>query len=266
MTTLAERVLAGASRFYRNVTGTGYAGRSSGKRAAAVLSGVAAVAAVAGLAHYTVKPGDTLSSIAQAQCHSAADWTGIYSASRHSLGSDPNLIYPGQKVTVHCATDASVLAAPAAPARASRPAVQDVARQPVRASSGDSDSDSISGDGGHAVTAAAPAHAPAAKGAAAPASGCYDPSGTLTDAQVAMVWTCAGGPSWAVPGAEAVSMCESGHNTQAYNPSGATGLFQILGQVVDFGRSLYDAVVNAANAVSKFQSSGNTWSAWVCQP
>jgi len=94
-------------------------------------------------------------------------------------------------------------------------------------------------------------------------SGCYDPSGQLSYAQVAMVWECAGGPAWAVGSAETISMCESGHNTNAYNPSGATGLFQILGSVVS--GNLYDAHVNALNAVSKFTASGDTWSQWVCQ-
>jgi hypothetical protein len=53
-------------------------------------------------------------------------------------------------------------------------------------------------------------------------------------------------------------------NTHAYNPSGATGLFQIKGSVVP--GDLYDAHVNALNAVSKFQASGNTWAQWTCQP
>jgi hypothetical protein len=80
-----------------------------------------------------------------------------------------------------------------------------------------------------------------------------------------MLWVCAGGPAWAETAAENVSECESGHNTYAYNPSGATGLWQILGQVV-FTGSLYDAHVNAQNAVSKFQASGDSWAQWVCQP
>lgn len=51
---------------------------------------------------YAVRHGDTLSSIAAARCGRSADWTGIYAASRAAIGGDPNLIYPGQRLTVSC--------------------------------------------------------------------------------------------------------------------------------------------------------------------
>jgi hypothetical protein len=96
-------------------------------------------------------------------------------------------------------------------------------------------------------------------------SGCSDPSGHLTASQMSMLWLCAGGPSWAVSHALRIAMCESGWNTFAHNPSGATGLWQILGQVTAFGGSLRDAHVNALNAVAKFRASGDTFAQWVCQ-
>jgi multidrug efflux pump subunit AcrA (membrane-fusion protein) len=89
-------------------------------------------------------------------------------------------------------------------------------------------------------------------------------SGILTPAQVGAYWLSAGGPAWAEQAAEAVAMCESGDNTAAYNPSGASGLWQILGQVVP--GNIFDPAVNAANAVAKFTQAGDNWSAWVCQP
>jgi hypothetical protein len=91
-----------------------------------------------------------------------------------------------------------------------------------------------------------------------------DPSGQLTRQQVGSLWLEAGGPSWAEYAAEQVSYCESGWNTRAYNPSGATGLFQILGAVLP--GDLWDGLTNARNAVSKFEASGDTWSQWVCKP
>lgn len=95
-------------------------------------------------------------------------------------------------------------------------------------------------------------------------SGCYDPSQrVMTSAQMTMLWLCAGGPSWAVGHALRIATCESGWNRFAYNPSGATGLWQILGSVVP--GNLYDAHVNALNAVSKFRASGDTFAQWVCQ-
>ena len=72
----------------------------------------------------------------------------------------------------------------------------------------------------------------------------------------------AGGPSWAAAHAASIAECESGGRAGAYNPSGATGIFQILGAVVP--GNLYDPYVNALNAVAKFRASGNTFAQWVC--
>jgi hypothetical protein len=53
---------------------------------------------------YAVRHGDTLSKIAAARCGKAADWTGIFAASRaaHRTGANPNLIYPGQLLVLSC--------------------------------------------------------------------------------------------------------------------------------------------------------------------
>lgn len=245
-------VRARVNRVHAVITGTGYAGRNTSQRATLALSGLAAAAAVAGVAHYTVQPGDTLSGIARQHCGTALDWTGLYAASRGSLGADPNLIYPGQRVTMRC-RQASVAAPPASPAS---PA-------PVKAAADEDREVAVSHHPARtAHSTAARRQAPVTTRHAA--SGCYDPSGVLSSSQVVMVWTCAGGPSWASQAAVAVSMCESGHNTRAYNPSGATGLFQVLGSVVP--GDLYDAHVNALNAVSKFEASGDSWAQWVCKP
>ena len=84
-------------------------------------------AALMSVALVTVHPGDTLSHIAQARCGSAADWTGIYAANRATIGADPNLILPGQRLAVRCAQ--ATVAQPAASAEeadapaATRPAM-----------------------------------------------------------------------------------------------------------------------------------------------
>jgi LysM repeat protein len=46
---------------------------------------------------YTVKKGDTLSSIARAY---GTTWPGLYSANRAVIGLNPNLIRPGQVLTI----------------------------------------------------------------------------------------------------------------------------------------------------------------------
>lgn len=86
--------------------------------------------------------------------------------------------------------------------------------------------------------------------------------GALSASQVGSLWLSAGGPSWAEPKAIEIARCESGFNPRAYNPSGATGLWQILGSVVP--GDLTNPSVNAANAVAKFRASGDTFAQWVC--
>ena len=45
---------------------------------------------------YTVKSGDSLSAIARKVYGDASKWTKIYEANKGTIGSNPNLIYPGQ--------------------------------------------------------------------------------------------------------------------------------------------------------------------------
>ena len=48
---------------------------------------------------YTVRSGDTLSSIAEHYYHNSADWRWIYAANRSKI-SDPNSIYVGETLTI----------------------------------------------------------------------------------------------------------------------------------------------------------------------
>jgi hypothetical protein len=92
----------------------------------------------------------------------------------------------------------------------------------------------------------------------------YSGGGHLSFAGLENLWVSAGGPAWAESHAASIAECESGGNQMATNPySGAAGYWQILGQVV--GGWIYDPMVNALNAVSKFRASGDTFSQWVCQ-
>lgn len=48
---------------------------------------------------YTVKEGDSLWQIARRECNSD-DWKSIYNANKATIGDNPNLIYPGQELTL----------------------------------------------------------------------------------------------------------------------------------------------------------------------
>lgn len=205
---------------------------------------------------YSVRPGDNLTSISARLYGRSDTWTVIYWANHKSV-KYPNLIYTGQQLSIP-ALPARI---PAAPAIMSPPVLTSSVTH-TSSSTGDSDSDSIAGDSAP-QRLVSPPKLPPAHGTGG-SSGCSDPSGHLTQAQIGMLWVCAGGPAWAEGAAERVSYCESGWYTYAHNPSGADGLWQILGQVV--GGYIYDAHINALNAVSKFTASGDRWSQWVCQP
>jgi phage tail protein X len=185
---------------------------------------------------YTLRAGDTLMTVARREYgpYRGAWWTQIYWAN-HTVIRYADVIAAGTHLTI----PAPAPSAPAAPAQL------DPAPPPVPSP---------------AVTTQPPAPAPSPATQAPQPSG----SGQLSPAQVGAYWLGAGGPAWAEQAAESVAMCESGDNTNAQNPSGATGLWQILGQVVP--GDLFDPAVNAANAVSKFNASGQTWAQWTCQP
>ncbi len=118
------------------------------------------------------------------------------------------------------------------------------------------------------AAAMAAASAAAAKAATPPPPAPAPPppsSGTLSFGQLESLWLSVGGPGNGVEvQAAEVAECESGGDPAAFNPSGASGLWQILGQVV--AGDIFDPVINAENAVSKYEASGNTWDQWVCKP
>ena len=65
---------------------------------------------------YTVKPGDTLSSIAQRFYGSSARWNWLFQANR-SVIKNPDMIFPGQVLSVPSKPPARATATAAAPAR-----------------------------------------------------------------------------------------------------------------------------------------------------
>ncbi len=67
-------------------------------------------------------------------------------------------------------------------------------------------------------------------------------------------------PDYAQDYAKTIAWRESGYDPYAYNPSGATGLFQII-DFYGYGTALYDPCFNSAVAADLYMQLG--WSPWV---
>lgn len=72
------------------------------------------------------------------------------------------------------------------------------------------------------------------------------------------------------PAAINVARCESGLNPGAYNPSGASGLFQIMpgtfAGTSEAGQSIFNAQASALAAHEIFVRDGYSWREWTCKP
>lgn len=260
-------VISGGTAAHAQVTRPAPAASSTDslKPAAAIRQPIAAAAVTV-----TVRRGNTLAGIARSDCGSAADWTGIYAKNRAVIGGNPDLIIPGQKLVLDCRTAAVTSSGVHADAHVHLNARHIGGKvwgktygYPNLCGDGDGDGWDVNCQTRathHVVTTLAAAPRPAVRRAAAVSSS----SGTYSFAGLEALWVSAGGPAWAEAQAARVAECESGGRVNAFNPSGATGLWQILGAVV--GGNLDNAYTNALNAVSKFKASGETWAQWVCKP
>jgi hypothetical protein len=89
------------------------------------------------------------------------------------------------------------------------------------------------------------------------------PAGRYSYAQLEGLWINAGGPKSQAPVAAAIAEAESGGNPNARNPSGASGLWQILGAPSGVSGNMFDPAVNARMAVAKYDQAGNRFTPWV---
>jgi len=229
---------------------------------------------------WTVRPGQTLSAIAAAAYGNAQLWPALWWVNKAAV-KNPDLILAGQVLHLsawHPQAAWLYRAGKAAdgPPGAGRQAVHRAIRRAVRTGDGriwgvtygypnyccDGD-----GDGWDVSCGRAAARHAAGGAVARPArrsAVTYAGSGVYSYGALEALWISAGGPAWAASAAAAVAECESGGRVDAHNPSGATGLWQILGSVV--AGNLDNPYVNALNAVAKFKASGDSWAQWVCKP
>jgi hypothetical protein len=200
------------------------------------------------LAMYVVLPGDTLSGIAQSRCGHANDWSGIYAASRKVVGGNPDLIVPGQRLTLRCVDPPTPAPKPVtksdpAPRRSDED--DSAAQQPVHSNS--DSAGSISGDSSH--------------GRSAPSGGYSAPSGGMYGCgALESLWISAGGNSGAAVMAASIAMAESGGNPNAVSPTSDYGLWQINSSNMP-GQSMLNPYANVREAIS-LSGNGSNWGPW----
>jgi LysM repeat protein len=85
---------AGSTKSYKAKNTAGAGSRTTGHKKAAK-----ATSAKATGRHYTVKSGDTLAKIAAAQ-HVKGGWRALFQLNRAELNGNPNLIFPGQRLSL----------------------------------------------------------------------------------------------------------------------------------------------------------------------
>jgi LysM repeat protein len=202
-----------------------------------------------GKSDYTVKSGDTLSTIASQAYGKAGDWQWLY----HENGSalhDPNLIYPGQVLKVpsdppaNYTLPASEMPATSAPAAAA-PSSGSSGYQPQHAAP------ATQSGGSQAVNA--PAMVANVAQAATTAAGTYSCSGLES------LWEQAGGSAGEAVMAASIAMAESGGNPNAVSPTNDYGLWQINGS--HGALATLNPLGNAQAAVS-VSGDGSGWGAW----
>lgn len=165
-------------------------------------------AALIGHGHtVTVQAGDTLSEIAQANCGTSADYPGLAAASRIT---NPDLIFPGQAITLNCKPGAAATTLAADPLRHVKH-LRHAAHQAHLAG--------MAEDAQAQVQTATVTYTP--KHAAAGYTGTHRSTRHVSSAPA--TYTPSGGMESCIVAAE------SGGNARAVNPSsGAGGLYQFL--------------------------------------
>jgi phage-related protein len=116
-----------------------------------------------------------------------------------------------------------------------------------------------------AITKAAAAVSAAAGAGGGPSGYTKTAAGDYSLSQLEALWIAAGGSPGAAYNMARIAIAESGGNPNAYNASGATGLWQIEypGSQVVAG-NLYNPTINAENAVALYNSRG--YEPWAADP
>jgi LysM repeat protein len=225
-------------------------------------------AARVGSTRYLVQSGDSLSKIAQHYYQRAADWQYLYHEN-DKMVSDPDMIYPGEKLVIPASVPANftltdyvpkhaATAVVATPTVTSSTTSSSTRSSSTTSSSDDSESTEASGgtiggtsDGGTVVVQSA------GQGSSTGSAGGL--SGTLSCSGLERLWESAGGNSADAFMAAEIAMAESGGNQYAHSPTDDFGYWQI--NASNGSLATYDAYGNARSAII-LSDNGANWDPW----
>lgn len=183
---------------------------------------------------YEVQAGDTLSRISRHFYGTGADWHYLYEKNT-SIISNPNEIFPGQRLDV--------------PASAPSGAVQQPSAS-TSASTGDDDGVQVSAEPSHGASLSASVSVGHYSGGQ---------GGTLGCSGLESLWEEAGGSPAEAVMAASIAMAESGGNQYAVSPTNDYGYWQINGS--HGSQATFNPIGNAKAAIS-ISSDGTNWSPW----
>jgi LysM repeat protein len=201
---------------------------------------------------YAVRSGDTLSSISSQFYGKVGDWQWLYHVN-HPTVSDPDLIYPGQRLEVPADPPASYTL-PASEAPATAPSVTSAPSGGYQAKHAAPGSNAGSDSGSSSASVSAPAMVSNfSRGPATTSAGPYSCNGLES------LWEQAGGSTGEAVMAASIAMAESGGNPSAISRTNDYGLWQINGS--HGALATLNPLGNAEAAVS-ISGNGSSWGAW----
>jgi len=211
---------------------------------------------------YTVRPGDTLSAIAQRFYGNPADWPWLYHVNASKV-TNPNLIYVGQELRVpydppanaasyapkHARAVTMSSSATSSPATSSSATSSSATSSPATSSS-DTDSSATSSSDTDSSGTSSPGTSSSGTGL----------SGTLGCSGLEALWEAAGGSHAEAFIAAEIAMAESGGQQYAVSPTNDYGYWQINGS---HGPALatFNPIGNARAAII-ISSNGSNWDPW----
>jgi hypothetical protein len=206
---------------------------------------------------YTVRGGDSLSTIAEHFYHKAGDWQWLYHVNSSTI-TDPNVIYPGQRISVPLDPPANYTLPDYQPRHAAPASITASASQPQ--ASGDSGSSAGSGSTVGGSSSSSSGSRTTVDNTSSSAGSSYSaPGGQYSCSSLEQLWDQAGGnPSDAFMAAE-IAMAESGGNADAISPTDDYGLWQI--NVSNGSLATLDPYANAKSAID-LSDDGTNWDAW----